>query len=65
MFKTMCKGNPKIPIFTFESETLENVTEFKYLGVLIHKNGKFSQAIKNRISKAKHSNTVSIKLALS
>ncbi len=76
---TMCKGNPKIPTFTFENEILENVTEFKYLGVIIHKNGKFSQAInmiKDRISKANraihmlkcilgHTNTVSIKLALS
>ena len=49
---TLSLGNSKMPNFTFNNEILENVSSYKYLGIIIHKNGKFSKAIADRISKA-------------
>ncbi len=62
--------------FTLNNEILENVSNYKYLGIIIHKNGKFSKAISERMSKANrathmikqiigYSNNISSKLAMS
>ncbi len=42
----------KMPNFTFDGETLENVTCIKYLGIYIHKNGKFDSTLKDRTAKS-------------
>ena len=56
--KTKCMllslGNAKMKSFMFGEKILENVQTYKYLGVILHKNGKFSAAILDRISKTKH-----------
>ncbi len=55
---------------------LDNVDTYKYLGIILHKNGKFSYAICDRISKTNrelhvlkqllgYSSNVSVKLAMS
>ena len=78
--KTKCMllslGNAKMPSFTLGDKILTNVQTYKYLGIVLHKNGKFSHAIKDRISKTNraihvikqvlgYSSNVSVKLALS
>ena len=37
----MSIGKVNMPNFTFDRETLEKVTCLKYLGMYMHKNGKF------------------------
>ncbi len=55
---------------------LDNVHTYKYIGIILHKNGKFSYAICDRISKTKralhvlkqilgYSSNVFVKLAMS
>lgn len=78
--KTKCMimsiGNPKPQNFIFEDKTLENVNYYKYLGVQVQRNGKYKNAIAQRISKANraihvlkqilgYSTPVSAKLAMS
>ncbi len=47
--KTKCMvmslGNAKMPSFMFGDQILDNIQSYKYLGVNLHKNGKFSCAI--------------------
>ena len=54
--KTKCmllsRGNAKMPNFTFKGEFLENVSSYKYLGIIIHKNGRTTHAINDRITKS-------------
>ena len=78
--KTKCMllslGNAKMQSFMFGEKILENVQTYKYLGVILHKNGKFSAAILDRISKTKralhvvkqilgYSSNAPVKLAMS
>ena len=78
--KTKCMllslGNAKMPNFMFDDKILENVQTYKYLGIMIHKNGKFTNAIQDRMSKTNraihmikqvlgYSSNVSVKLAIS
>jgi exonuclease III len=46
-------GNAKMPNFTLGGNILENVNSYKYLGVIVHRNGKFAHAINDRCTKAK------------
>jgi len=73
---TMSVGNPKTQNFMFEEKILENVNYYKYLGVRVERNGKFNNAIIERMSKANravhvlkqilgYSTPVSAKLAMS
>ena len=41
-----------MPDFEYDNSILENVTSYKYLGIMMHKNGKTKVAIKDRITKA-------------
>ncbi len=45
-------GKVKMPNFTFDGETLKNVTCMKYLGIYIHKNGIFDSTLKDRTAKS-------------
>ena len=78
--KTKCMlfslGNAKMPSFQLNGITLENVISYKYLGIIMHKNGKFDKAIKDRMVKANraihmvkqilgYSNAISVKIAMS
>ena len=77
--KTKCMllspGNSKMPNFSLNGDTLENVTTYKYLGVILHKNGKYNHAIKDRIIKSNRAlhllkqvlgyPNISVKMALS
>ena len=79
--KTQCmtcsRGHLKNkPVFHFQGEFLENVNKYTYLGILFHCNGKTSEAISDRISKAtrcshlirgaiKTTGNVSVKLSMS
>ena len=65
-----------MPSFQLNGITLENVTSYKYLGIIMHKNGKFDKAIKDRMVKANraihmvkqmlgYSNAISVKIAMS
>ena len=38
--------------FTYKSEELQNVNEFKYLGIVFHKSGTFTKAIKDLACRA-------------
>ena len=69
-------GNAKMPNFMFDGKILENVQTYKYLGIMMHKNGKFTNAIQDRIFKTNraihmikqvlgYSSNVSVKLAMS
>ncbi len=49
---TLSLGNSKMLTFTLNNEILENVSNYKYLGIIIHKNGKFNKAISERMSKS-------------
>ena len=51
----MSKGTitRNIPIFKFDKNILDVVQTYKYLGVMIYSNGKFSNAMYDRLSKAK------------
>ncbi len=40
-----------MPTFTLNNEILENVSNYKYLVIIIHKNGKFNKAISERMTK--------------
>ena len=51
--QTLCVSPPSEDSFMFGEKILENVQTYKYLGVSLHKNGKFSAAILDRISKTK------------
>lgn len=53
--KCMCISNKRVmqlPIFLYKNVELENVSEFRYLGILIHKSGKLKHSILDRIKKA-------------
>ena len=65
-----------MPSFQLNGITLENVISYKYLGIIMHKNGKFDKAIKDRMVKANraihmvkqilgYSNAISVKIAMS
>ena len=45
--------NRNIPIFKFDKNILDVVQIYKYLGVMIYSNGKFSNTMSDRLSKAK------------
>ena len=67
---------PRCSYSCFGEKILENVQTYKYLGVVLHKNGKFSAAILDRISQTKralhvvkqilgYSSNAPVKLAMS
>ena len=39
------RGNTKIPTFTHNGKVLDNVNTYRYLGIILHKNGKFAKTI--------------------
>ena len=46
-------GNANCPTFTYGNNTLEIVDKYKYLGMIITKNGNINKMIEDRISKAR------------
>ena len=65
-----------MPNFTYGDNILENLNSYKYLGIIMHKNGQFIQAINDRTTKTNraihmlrqilgYTNNAAIKLALS
>ncbi len=72
----LCLGNANMHSFMYGKQIVDNVHTYKYLEIILHKNGKFSYAICDRISKNKralhvlkqilgYSSNVSVKLAMS
>ncbi len=59
----MSKGNRKGNEFTFNGEELEFVNTYKYLGMLISKNGNIQQIVEDRVKKTKRA-TFALKQAL-
>ena len=51
--KCMIFGKSKKCTFKYNNLTIEQVNQYKYLGVIIQKNGKTKMAIEDRINKAK------------
>ena len=60
----MAPGNPKLPNFYFNGETLECVKTYKYLGLVISNNGKTTNMVNDRILKAKRA-SFALKQAIS
>ena len=65
-----------MPNFTYGDNILENLNSYKYLGIIMHRNGQFIQAINDRTTKTNraihmlrqilgYTNNAAIKLALS
>ncbi len=51
----MSKGNSKENAFTFNAEKLEFVNTYKYLGMLISKNGNIQKMVEGRLKKNQES----------
>ena len=65
-----------MPNFTFGDNILENVNSYKYLGIIMHENGKYIQTINDRTMKTNraihmlkqvlgYTNNATVKLTLS
>ena len=51
--KIVCFGTNKRPIFTLNREQVEVLDDFKYLGVVFNRNGRFFNAMRENINKAR------------
>jgi hypothetical protein len=61
---TCSKGNSKQELFWCGGAHLDSVDKFKYLGIIVHRNGKFKEAIKDRCLKSRRA-MYALKKALS
>ena len=51
--KILCFGRKENAVFTINNEQVEKANSFKYLGVMFSRNGRFIDAIKHNVDKAR------------
>ena len=51
--KILCFGRKNQHVFTINNEAIENVDVFKYLGVVLSRNGRFEKAMLENVNKAR------------
>ncbi len=53
--RILANGNLKVKPLTYDGNSLEIVQTYKYLGLIMNRNGNFNKTIEDRIAKTKRS----------